>query len=94
MPGRLACQRVYDKASGEGISDAVISAHLSVPRTFQATSGSGGSYSLVVPNPYGCRAEGLEVLADGYHTESLAVTSAALQAEPVRNFALSAVDGG
>ena len=86
--------RVSDKVSGEDISGAVISAQLSVPRTFQTTSGSGGSYALLLPDPYGCRVEGLEVSADGYHTEALAVTSAALQAEPVRNFALSAVDGG
>jgi carboxypeptidase family protein len=86
--------RVYDKVSGQDISGAVISAQLSVPRTFQVTSGSDGSYSLLLPDPYGCRVEGLEVAADGYHGESLAVTAAALQAEPVRNFALSAVDGG
>jgi len=85
--------RVYDEVSGEDISGAIISAHLSVPRTFQATSGAGGSYSLVLPNPYGCLVDGLEVSADGYHGELLAVTAAALQAEPIRNFALSAVDG-
>jgi len=86
--------RVYDDDSGEDISGAGIVAHLSVPRTFQATSGEGGSYSLLVPNPYGCQVEGLEVSADGYQTESLAVTSADLQAEPVRNFALSPVGDG
>jgi len=86
--------RVYDKGSGEDISGAVLSAQLSVPRTFQTTSGSGGAYALLLPDPYGCRVESLEVSADGFRSESLAVTFAALQAEPIRNFALSAVGGG
>jgi hypothetical protein len=71
-----------------GVGGAVVSAELSVPRAFRATTNAAGLYTLTVPDPYGCFVQGLDVSAEGYVAQSLEVTGAELQADPMRDFAL------
>ena len=83
--------QVYDATAGpdRGIAGAQVVIHLDVPRIFSATTDPDGRYSLLVPEPYGCRVVSLEATANGYAATLVPITPAALLAQPTRNFALT-----
>lgn len=82
--------RVYDALTEEAIVGATVSLVTSVPRTFPATTGDDGAYTLTVPALYAELITTLEATAPGYETYSAPVTPAELRDQPVRDIALQA----
>jgi uncharacterized repeat protein (TIGR01451 family) len=86
---------VYDARLGQGspISGAHVAVQMCVPRSYEATTGSDGRYTLLLPADYlnACSQVTLRAWATGYQEHSLPVLVSDLRAQPVRDFGLAAV---
>ena len=84
--------RVYDAAQGTsaGIPNAYVGVSVCVPRTFSAVTDAHGDYSLFVPAAYlaGCGQVILSATASGYAPLYQEADTAALFADPRRDFGL------
>lgn len=95
-PGDLVVTgRVFDVTIGptHGISGALVSSIMCMPRSFQTWSGANGYYDLWLPALYlnQCTTITLEASATGYETMTLPVSVAELRAQPERDFPLMPV---
>jgi len=83
---------VYNAALGplQGVSGAMVSAVMCMPRSFQTLSEADGSYSMLLPALYlnQCTTITLEARSSAYQTLSFPIPVADLRAQPVRDLAL------
>lgn len=91
-PDLTLAGRVYDALQGTsaGIPNAYVGVSVCVPRTFSAVTDANGDYSLFVPAAYlaGCEQVILSATASGYTTLYQEANTAALLADPQRDFGL------